>query len=454
MTKLQSINPFTEELNAEFDLISREELSEKIDTAHKAFLEWKKTPNSRKKELMLKLADTIEAEQDELAKIETKEMGMLYTFSFAGLTKTANLIRWFANNFENILKSEEFETNGLKVQTQYDPLGVIYGIAPWNFPFNQVLRAAVPNILAGNTTIYKHASNTPIAGAKIEELFLKAGFPVGIYQNLFVLPSESEYILSRKEVAGVNLTGSEGAGSAIGALAGKYLKPSVLELGGNDAFIVLKTDNIKKIAEEAIKARISNNGQKCNSSKRFIVLEKYYEDFCKYAVEYTKTLKIGDPMQAETQIGPMAKEFLLNEIDSQVQKTVKEGAKLLIGGKRIDRKGYFYEPTILADVTPEMTSYKEEIFGPVASIIKVKDVDEAIELANKSDFGLCGAVYGDDSEEILEVAKRIETGMVFLNKPAASQASLPFGGVKKSGYGKENGPEGLKAFTNKKVIVL
>ena len=272
MTKLQSINPFTEELNAEFDLISREELSEKIDTAHRAFLEWKKTPNSRKKELILKLADTIEAEQDELAKIETKEMWMLYTFSFAWLTKTANLIRWFANNFENILKSEEFETNGLKVQTQYDPLWVIYWIAPWNFPFNQVLRAAVPNILAWNTTVYKHASNTPIAWAKIEELFLKAWFPVWIYQNLFVLPSESEYILSRKEVAWVNLTGSEWAGSAIWALAGKYLKPSVLELWWNDAFIVLKTDNIKKIAEEAIKARISNNWQKCNSSKRFIVL--------------------------------------------------------------------------------------------------------------------------------------------------------------------------------------
>lgn len=454
MTKLQSINPFTEELNAEFDLISREELSEKIDTAHRAFLEWKKTPNSRKKELMLKLADTIEAEQDELAKIETKEMWMLYSFSFAWLTKTANLIRWFANNFENILKSEEFETNGLKVQTQYDPLWVIYWIAPWNFPFNQVLRAAVPNILAWNTTIYKHASNTPIAWAKIEELFLKAWFPVWIYQNLFVLPSESEYILSRKEVAWVNLTGSEWAGSAIWALAGKYLKPSVLELWWNDAFIVLKTDNIKKVAEEAIKARISNNWQKCNSSKRFIILEKYYEDFCKYSVEYTKTLKIWDPMQAETQIWPMAKEFLLNEIDSQVQKTVKEWAKLLIWGKRIDRKWYFYEPTILADVTPEMTSYKEEIFGPVASIIKVKDVDEAIELANKSDFGLCWAVYWDDSEEILEAAKRIETWMVFLNKPAASQASLPFGWVKKSGYWKENWPEWLKAFTNKKVIVL
>ncbi|PZM83883.1 NAD-dependent succinate-semialdehyde dehydrogenase [Candidatus Gracilibacteria bacterium] len=452
--KIQSINPFTGELNAEFSLLTREELSEKIDLAYKTFLEWRKTPNSKKKELMLKFADIIEENQAELAEIETKEMGMLYNYSFAGLSKTANLIRWFANNFEEILAKKEFESNGLNVIEQYDPIGVIYGVAPWNFPFNQVLRAAVPNVLAGNTTVYKHASNTPIAGAKIEELFLKAGFPAGVYQNIFVSGSESEYILSRKEVQGVNLTGSEGAGSAVGALAGKYLKRSVLELGGNDAFIVATTSDIKKIAEEAIKARISNNGQKCNSSKRFLVPEKYYDEFCKYAVEFTKNLVIGDPMDEKTQIGPMARADLVDEIHSQVEKTIGEGAKLLIGGEKLDRKGYFYAPTILADVTPEMTSYKEEIFGPVASIIKVKDLDEAVKLANNSDFGLCGCVYGDDFEELKEIASQIETGMVFVNKPAASQASLPFGGVKKSGYGKENGPDGLKAFTNKKVIVL
>lgn len=217
--KLQSINPFTEEVNAKFDLISRAELDVKIETAHKAFLDWKKTSNSKKKELMLQLANTIEKNQAEMAEIEMKEMGMLYHFSFAGLTKTANLIRWFANNFEEILAPETYESNGLKVQSQYDPLGVIYGIAPWNFPFNQVLRAAVPNILAGNTVLYKHASITPIAGQYIEKLFLEAGFPVGIYQNIFVSSSESEYIMSRKEIAGTNLTGSEAAGSAIGALA-------------------------------------------------------------------------------------------------------------------------------------------------------------------------------------------------------------------------------------------
>lgn len=452
--KIQSINPFTEELNAEFSLLTREELDQKITLAHKTFLEWKNFSNSEKKKLFLNLADVIDKNREELAEIEMKEMWMLYNFSFAGLEKTANLIRWFANNFEEILEPKIFETNGLKVKSQYDPIWVIYWIAPWNFPFNQVLRAAVPNILAWNTTIYKHASNTPIAGQKIEELFLEAWFPAWVYQNIFISSSESEYILSRKEVQGTNLTGSEWAWSAIWALAWKYLKRSVLELWGNDAFIVWTTSDIKKIAEDAVKARISNNWQKCNSSKRFLVLEKYYDDFCKYAVEFTKTLKIGDPKNPETQVWPMARADLVEEIHSQVQKTIQEWAKLLVWWEKISWKWYFYFPTILADVTSEMTSYKEEIFWPVLSIIKVKNLDEAVKIANNSDFGLCWCVYGDDENELLEIASKIETWMVFINKPAASQASLPFGWVKKSGYWKENWPEWLKAFTNKKVIVL
>lgn len=455
MTKtIQSINPFTEEVNAEFSLLTRAELDEKIALAHSAFCEWKNTEKSVKKSLMLKLADIIDQNREELAEIEMKEMGMLYSYSFAGLTKTANLIRWFANNFEKILEEKTFETQWLRVVSQFDPIGVIYGIAPWNFPFNQVLRAAVPNILAGNTTIYKHASNTPIAGQKIEELFLAAGFPKWIYQNIFISSSESEYILSRKEIQGVNLTGSEGAGSVIGALAGKYLKRSVLELGGNDAFIVANTENIEEIAKKAVLARMGNNGQKCNSPKRFIVPEKYYDDFCKFSKIAMENLVIGDPKNPETQVWPMARRDLVDEIDAQVQKTISEGATLIFGGKKIGEKWFFYSPTILADVTPEMTAYNQEIFWPVMSIIKAKDLHDAIRIANDSDFGLCGSVYGDFPDELATIAKNIHTGMVFLNQAPASQASLPFGGVKKSGYGKENGADGLKAFTNEKIIVL
>lgn len=453
MSKIISINPFTEGINTTFETIAREELDEKIALAQRAFQSWKEVPKSNKKALFLELARVIESHREELAELQTREMGMLYTASFTGLGSTGKLIHWFAENFESLLANEIETANGTTHEYQYDPLGVIYGVAPWNFPFNQVLRAAIPNILAGNTVLYKHASNTPLAGIRIEELFLEAGFPVWVYQNIMVPSSESDYILSRKEIRWVNLTGSEGAGRSIGSLAGKYLKPSVLELGGNDAFIIASTTNLESIAKEAMKARISNNGQKCNSSKRFIVLEKDYDIFLEYAKHVMESLVIGDPMNPETELGPLARADLVEEIDTQVQKTLSQWARLITGGKKLDRTGYFYLPTILADVTPEMTSYKEEIFGPVASVIRVKNLDEAIEVANNSDFWLCGCVYGDDIEELKMIARRIETGMVFLNKPSASQAHLPFGGVRLSGYGKENGPEGLKAFTNKKVIV-
>lgn len=452
--KFISINPFTEELNAEFDVLSRVELDEKIKIAYYSYLYWKNLDKKEKKSLMLKLSEVILKNQAELTEIETKEMWMLYSASFAWLTKTANLIKWFAENFEEILKEEVYESNWLKVLSQYDPIWVIYGIAPWNFPFNQVLRAAVPNILAWNTVIYKHAENTPLAWKRIEELFLEAGFPVWVYQNIFASTSDTEYILSKNEVQGVNLTGSERAWSIVWSLAWKYLKRSVLELGGNDAFIVAETSDIKKVAEDAVKIRMANWWQKCNSSKRFIVPEKYYDDFCRFAFEAVKNLIVWDPKDEKTQVWPLARKDLVLEIDKQVKKTISEWAELLVWWEIIDRKWFFYSPTILASVTKEMTSFKEEIFWPVLSIIKVKDISEAIKLANESEFWLSACVFWDDNDEIVNIAKRLEWWMIFLNKGAASQVSLPFGWVKKSGYWKENWPEWLKAFTNKKVIIL
>lgn len=454
MSKIISKNPYTLEINAEFETLSKEQIDEKIDIAHKAYLSWKNLENYEKRKLFLNLANVIDEKKEELAKIEMIEMWMLLSFSIAWLNNTANLIRWFANNFEEILKEEEYiTTQWIAVKTQHDPIWVIFWVAPWNFPFNQVLRAAVPNILAWNTVLYKHASNTPLAWMKIEELFLEAWFPVWVYQNLMVSSSDSEYIISKKEIAWVNLTGSEWAWRSIWSLAWKYLKPSVLELWGNDAFIVANTTNLQKIAEEAVKARVSNNWQKCNSSKRFIVMEKHYDEFLKYFVDYTNSLVVWDPSDEKTQVWPMAREDLVEEIDKQVQKTVSQWARLLAWWKKLWEKWYFYAPTVLADVTSEMTSYKEEVFGPVASIIKVKDLDEAVKVANNSDFWLCGCVYWDDEKELREIASKIETWMVFINKPAWSKASLPFGWVKKSWYWKENWPEWLKAFTNKKVIV-
>lgn len=452
MSKLTSINPYDGTVLAEFETLTSEQVDAKIELAYQAFSVWRDTPSFEKKTLFLKLADVIDADIEQAARLQTLEMWMLYTDSVAGLKKTADLIRWFAHHFEEILAPQDFDTEWTKGQYIYEPLGVIFWIAPWNFPYNQVLRAAVPNILAGNTQVYKHASNVPLCAQKIEEFFLKAGFPVWIYMNVFVSSNQSEAIIAHPHIRGVNLTWGEGAGRSIASIAGKYLKPSVLELGGNDAFIVLDTHDIKSIALKAVGARCGNGGQRCNSSKRFIVLEKYYEDFCRELAIAFAQLKLGDPMIPTTQLQPLAKAELVDEVDKQVQKTILEWAVCLTGGKKLWGNNYF-EPTVLIGVTPKMTSYKEEVFGPVASVIMVRDIEEAISVANDSDFWLCGSVWWDDIEQCKYVAQRVQTGMIFINAPAWSRAHLPFWGIKKSGYGKENGTEGLKSFTNKKVIV-
>ncbi|MCD5380927.1 aldehyde dehydrogenase family protein [Candidatus Gracilibacteria bacterium] len=449
---IQSVNPYNGEINGEFELLTDKQLDEKIEISHTAFLEWKNTSFDHRKKLFYKLSEVIDADLEKYAQLQTMEMGMLYSDSVKGLKGTSKLIKWFADNAEIILGDEDFEANGSRGKYIYDPLGVIYGVGPWNFPYNQILRAAIPNILAGNTTVYKHASNVPFCGQQIEDFFRKAGFPEGIYTNIFISSSKSEQILANPLIKGVNLTGGEGAGKSIGSLAGKYLKPSVLELGGNDAFVLLDHKDTKQMVASATACRIANGGQKCNSSKRFIILEKHYDEFVEEMGEYMANLKWGDPMEATTQIPPLAKTNLVDELDTQVQKSITQGARLVTGGKKSE-DGRFYTSTVLADVRKGMTCYDEETFGPVASIIKSSSVEESIRIANDSDFGLSAVVYGDDIAECKKVAAQLEGGMIFINAPAGSQAHLPFGGVKKSGYGKENGPEGLKAFTNKKVIV-
>lgn len=453
MAKLQSINPYTEQLNAEFETLTLEEVHKKIEKAHEAYLAWKDTSSSYKKELFLQLADELENDIEECAKLETIEMGMLNHSSKAGLQKTANLIRWFANNFEEILQDTSYETEWLKVKEVYDPIWVIFWIAPWNFPFNQLLRAAVPNILAGNTQVYKHSSNVPLIALKIEELFKKAGFPDWVYQNLFVSSALSEDIIKNKYIAWVNLTWSEWAGSAVWALAGKYLKPSVLELGGNDAFLVLEDSDMSQVIEYAVSGRMRNGWQACNSSKRFLVPQTLYDEFVEKYTKAMSELVIWDPFDEKTQVQPLASKKSVEEIEKQVIRAVESGAKITTGWKTLEREWFFFPPTVLADVTKDTSSFNEEIFWPVASVMKYKNIQEAIELANWTDFWLSAVVFGNDREEAIEVAKKLDWGMIFINNIAGSRASLPFGWVKKSWYGKENGPDWLKAFTNKKVII-
>lgn len=454
MSKIKSINPYTEEINAEFETLTESEVQEKIQIAHNTYLSWRETSSSYKKELFFKLAWELEKDVDECARLETIEMWMLNHIAKAWLLKTADLIRWFANNFEEVLAETNYEAQWFKVKQVYDSIWVIFWIAPWNFPFNQLLRAAVPNILAWNTQVYKHSSNVPLVALKIEELFKKAWFPNWVYTNLFVSSSMSEFIISNKYIAWVNLTWSEWAWSAIWALAWKYLKRSVLELWWNDAFIVTETKNLDWVIEQAVNWRIRNWWQACNSSKRFLITEKYYDEFLEKYTSKMSKLVVWDPMDSNTQIQPLSSKKAILDIESQVLKAVNSWARITTWWKKLDRKWYFFAPTVLADVTPETSSFNEEIFWPVASIIKVKDIKDAIKLANATDFWLSACVFWDDIEELTNIAKELEWWMIFINSTAASKASLPFGWVKKSGYWKENWPDGILAFTNKKVIII
>ena len=453
MPTLQSINPYNGELLASYETISNEEVEQKIGAAHQAFLSWKDTSFDERKALCYKLAAVMRAEQAELGEMQTHEMGMLYSSSYAGIESTAQLIEWMADNAENVLGEKPYEAEGITGVEFYTPLGVIFGIWPWNFPFNQVLRAAVPNIMAGNTTVYKHSSDVPMCAAKIEELFLKAGFPVGVYQNLFIKSSQSEYIISHEHIAGVNLTGGERAWSAVGSLAGKYIKPSLLELGGNDAWILLDHDDTESFAKTAATCRITNGGQRCNGSKRFIVMEEHYDEFIKHFSDALANISIGDPMDEGTQLGPMANSGGISDLDRQVAETLEQWWKLLTGGKPAGDRNQFFEPTLFVDITEDMTVWREETFGPVCGVMKAKDAAEAIAMANRSDFGLSASIWGDDEGQLREAAKKLDGGMVFINQMAGSKKHLPFGGVRKSGYGKENGADGLKAFANKKVVL-
>lgn len=410
-------------------------------------------PLAEKQRLFTALAEVLECKKDELAKLDTLEMGMPIADARGDIAKSVGTIRYFRDNAERLLAPKAFDESGVKGRIVYEPLGTLYCVTPWNFPFNQVIRSTIPNIIAGNTVLVKHASNVPQAAIALESVFLEAGFPEGVYTNLFVPSSFSESIVANRAIVGVTLTGGDRAGRAIGALAGAYLKPSVLELGGSDPFLVLDNDRLDEIVKYAISGRMSNCGQKCNSSKRFIVLERYYDEFCRKFAEGMGKLIVGDPMDLTTQVGPVAKEDMLEEIASQVDASIRVGARLLTGGVRLDRPGYFYAPTVLADVQPGMWVFDEEVFGPVAPVTKARDIEELITLANASRYGLGCSVFGDDRAQIDLVASRIEAGNVAINKIVTSYAFLPYGGIKDAGYGKELGERGIKTFMNEKVIV-
>lgn len=452
MKKVTTINPATEEEIASYNRLPVKKALEKVAKANKTYQSWKKTTLDERATLMRKLADIFDENKEEYAQLATQEMGKIIKQSRSEIEKCALICRYYADNIHELLADEIVETEAKKSYITYQPLGVVLAVMPWNFPFYQVIRFAAPAVMTGNTGVLKHASNVQGCAFVLEEAFIKAGFPEGVFTNLNVESDDIKNIIEDKNIIAVTLTGSEPAGRSVAKIAGENLKKTVLELGGSDAYIVLEDADLEKATDLATFGRLQNNGQTCIAAKRFIVLEEIYDDFLKQFTKKMKAAKMDEPTNEEAYYGPMARIDLRDEIHEQVEKTIAQGGKLILGGKIPDRKGAYYPATILADLKPGMTAFDEELFGPVASVIKAKDENEAIELANHSSFGLGSGVITGNTERGEKIALQLEAGNSFVNKLVASDPRLPFGGIKNSGYGRELSDFGIKEFVNTKSI--
>lgn len=451
-SSIKTVNPFNNEIVKEFGVMTDDQINEKTGLADKAFKSWKKTPAARRAAVLSKVAVILRSRKEELGKLATLEMGKLFKESVAEVELSASIFDYYADNGEKFLADKPLDTPLGSAFLSYEPIGVILSIQPWNFPFYQITRSAAPNLMAGNTMLLKHASNVPQCAQIMEDIFLEAGAPEGVYQNLFIPGSKVSDLVADPRIKGVTLTGSEPAGSSVAAAAGKYVKKSTLELGGSDAFIVLDDANVEEAVDAAVQGRLWNAGQVCVSPKRIIVEEGIADEFLERVKSKFKTLSIGDPMDEKTDLAPLSSEKAVEDVIRQVQEAVAGGAQLLHGGNRIDRPGAFMEPTILTNIKPGNSAYLDEIFGPVLMFYKVKNEEEAVELANATDYGLGGSVFSSDQERAVSVARQIETGMVYINHVTGIAAELPFGGTKHSGYGREQSQAAIYEFVNTKLI--
>ena len=449
---IASINPATGEKLKDFSALDDSEIEKRLSRAENAFRKYRRTTFTERTELLHGVAELLFQEKNKFAEIITLEMGKLFHDSVAEIEKCARGCRFYAENGERFLEDEVAQTDAAKSYVEYQPLGPVLAIMPWNFPFWQVFRFAAPALMAGNIGLLKHASNVPQCALAIEEIFCRAGFHDGVFQTLLIEPDQVEKVIVDPRVKAVTLTGSEKAGSAVASTAAREIKKSVLELGGSDAFIVMPSADFESALSTAVKARIINTGQSCIAAKRFMIADQIYDEFLNQFVARMRALKVGDPMDPATDIGPLATEQILRGVHDQVQKTIAAGAKLLTGGNRIHGPGFFYEPTVLVDVPKGSPAYREEVFGPVAAIFRVRDAHNAIELANDTTFGLGSSAWTNDREEKKLFASELDTGMVFINAMVASDPRLPFGGVKRSGFGRELGAAGIREFTNTKTI--
>jgi len=449
---IQTINPATNKVEKTFSEMTAEDVNEAITKSAETFEAWKNTDYKYRSALLHKVAGLLRERKKALATLITLEMGKLVAQAEGEIKLSAEIFDYYANHAEDFLADKLLKPVHGQALIRHSPIGALLGVQPWNFPFYQVARFAAPNIMIGNTILIKHASIVPQCSIAIEEIFKSAGAPDGLYTNLLISGKRASALVSDKRIKGVSLTGSEAAGASIAAEAGKYLKKSVLELGGSDAFIILEDADIDKTVEWAVVGRINNNGECCVASKRFIAVESISASFLEKFKNKLAALIIGNPMDNASQLGPLSSEAAAVQISEQVQRAVEGGAKILLGGKRVDREGAFMQPTILTNMLPGNPVYYEEFFGPVAVFYTVKNEQEAIDLANDSPFGLGCSVFTQDIERGKQVANKIDTGMVFINHPTWTQADLPFGGTKGSGYGRELSELGMDEFVNKKLI--
>jgi succinate-semialdehyde dehydrogenase/glutarate-semialdehyde dehydrogenase len=451
---IRTLNPATGELVREFKPNSDAEVDAKLQRAIETFRTWRRVPFAERSKLMLRACDVLEQNKEELARIMVLEMGKPFAAAVQESEKSARGCKFYAEDAERFLTHEPAQSSATRSYVKYQPLGPVLAVMPWNFPFWQVFRFAAPGLMAGNVGLLKHASNVPQCALAIEDVFRRAGFPDGVFQTLLIGSDKTARVIEDDRIVAVTLTGSVGAGSSVASTAGKQIKKTVLELGGSDPFIVMPSVNLEQTCATAVQARTINNGQSCIAAKRFIVHEKIADDFERRFVERMKSLKVGDPMDSATDVGPLAMADLIDDLEKQVQESVSAGARVLCGGKRINGQGFFYEPTVLTNIPKSSPAHRDELFGPVASLYRAKDIHEAIAIANDTKFGLGASLWSNDEGERAAFIDQIEAGMAFINGMVASDPRIPFGGVKQSGYGRELSVHGIREFVNAKTVCI
>ncbi|SFL68660.1 NAD-dependent succinate-semialdehyde dehydrogenase [Geodermatophilus ruber] len=447
-----TVNPTTGRTEQEFPFLDSSEIDGVVDRAHAAFQEWRRRPVEERAAIVGRIGELMRERREELGALVTREMGKRLEEATGEAVLVSNIFRYYAENGPRFLEPRPIDVMHGEALVVNEPTGVLLAIEPWNFPLYQVSRVAAPNLVLGNAIVLKHAENNPQTALAIEQLFRDAGLPEGVYTNLFLRISDVEQVIAHPHVRGVTLTGSDRAGSSVAALAGKHLKKSVLELGGNDPFIVLDAPEVGRTVKAAAISRTMNSGQACIAAKRFIVMDDVYDDFVAGLTETFRSLQPGDPTDPSTSLGPLSSERAAAALTAQVQDAIDKGATVLAGGGRPDREGAFVEATLLADVTPEMRAYREELFGPVGVVHRVSSEEEAVRLANDTPYGLSATVFSGDTERARRVADQVESGMVWINSPSGTSPELPFGGVKQSGYGRELSELGMFEFANRRLV--